>query len=122
VSATVSAEAQAPTEAMLPPEFADLEPWTTVWILPTLEDRLQKRLATPMDELQAFRDEVYERAEEAMNYLDKFDAEDLPETARNLMQLLFSLSCVSVATDVFAHQRDPASGATWIFEVSEPGD
>jgi len=107
---------------LLPEQFSDLEVWATEWILPTLEDRLQKRLATPMEELQAFRDAVFHRASEAMNHLDAFDVSDLPVAEENLMQLLYSLSCVSVATDVFAHQRDPNSGATWIFEIEEPGN
>jgi hypothetical protein len=122
VSTDTSAPAQTRAESLLPAEFADLELWAAAWILPTLEDRLQKRLATPMDELRAMRDAVYYRADAAMAYLDQFDIGQLPPTALNLMQLLFSLSCVSVATDVFNWQRDPASGDTWIHELSEPGN
>ena len=112
--------AQSNDDFPLPEAFADLAPWTREWILPTLEDRLQKRLATPMDELQAFYDAIFPRAEEAMAYLDGLDVDDLPDDAMNLMNLLYSLSCVSVATDVFGSQRDPNTGATWIYEVSEP--
>jgi hypothetical protein len=108
------------TAALLPPEFADLEPFAAGWVLPTLEERLQRRLVTPMDELQAFYDAVFPRAEAAMTYLDQFDINDVPETARNLMVLLYSLSVISVATEVFGLQRDPNAGATWIHEVSEP--
>jgi hypothetical protein len=110
------------TEPLLPPEFADLEPFAIGWVLetPTLDDRIQKRLATPMDELQAFYDTVFLRAEAAMVYLDQFDVNHVPETAQNLMVLLYSLSVISVATEVFNNQRDPNTGATWITEVSEP--
>lgn len=108
-------------EAMLPPAFADLEPWAAAWVLSTLEDRLQRRLATPMAELQAFYDAVFPRAEAAMAYLDQFAVDDLPATALNLMHLLYALSAVSVATDVFGSQKDPTAGATWVYEVSEPG-
>ncbi len=108
------------TEALLPPEFADLEPFAADWVLPTLEERLQRRLVTPMVELHAFYDAVFPRAEAAMTYLDQFDVNDVPETARNLMVLLYSLSVVSVATEVFSSQRDPNAGTTWINEVSEP--
>ncbi|HPG26918.1 MAG TPA: hypothetical protein PLW10_14875 [Myxococcota bacterium] len=108
------------TGARLPAEFSALERWADEWILPTLEDRLQKRLVTPMKELQAFYDDVFPVAEAAMKYLDGFQIDDLPEPAMNLMNLLYSLSCVSVATDVFGTQRDPNTGATWIYEVSEP--
>jgi hypothetical protein len=110
------------TELLLPPEFADLEHFAADWVLatPTLEDRLRKRRVTPMDELHAFYDTVFPRAEAAMAYLDQFDVNDVPETARNLMVLLYSLSVVSVATEVFNNQRDPNAGTTWIKEVSEP--
>jgi hypothetical protein len=110
------------TDPLLPEEFADLEPFATKWVLPTLEERLQERLDTSMAELQAFYDAVFPRAEEAMTYLDQFDIGDLPETAENLMVLLFSLSVVSVATDIFFSQKDPTSGSTWVYEISEPGD
>ena len=108
--------------ALLPPEFADLEPFAAEWVLPTLEDRLQKRLVTSMDDLHAFYNAVFPRAEAAMAYLDPLDLRDLPEPAHNLMVLLFSLSVVSVATDVFGSQKDPTSGETWVYEISEPGD
>ena len=63
--------------ALLPPEFADLEPFAAEWsVLPTLEDRLQKRLVSPMPELQAFYDAVYPRAEAAMTYLDPLPVDD----------------------------------------------
>jgi hypothetical protein len=110
------------THPLLPGPFADLEPFAAKWVLPTLEERLQERLDTSMEDLQAFYDAVYPRAEEAMAYLDQLDVKDLPETAENLMVLLFSLSVVSVATDVFFSQKDPTSGATWVYEISEPGD
>ena len=106
--------------SLLPAEFADLEPQAAEWVLPTLEDRLQKRLVTPMDELQAFYDAVFPRAEAAMEHLDPFPVDDLPEPEHNLMRLLYALSVVSVATDVFNAQKDPNSGSTWVYEVSEP--
>lgn len=108
------------TEALLPAEFADLEPWASDWVLPTLEDRLQQRMASSMEDLQAFYDAAFPRAEAAMAYLDQFAIDATPETARNLMVLLYALSAVSVATEVFGSQRDPNTGATWITEISEP--
>ena len=40
---------------VLPPAFADLEPFAA-WCLPTEAERYAKRLASSMDELQAFYD------------------------------------------------------------------
>ncbi len=109
------------TEALLPAEFADLEPFAAEWVpLETLEDRLQHRLSSSMPELQAFYDAVYPRAEAAMTYLDQFAIDAIPDTAHNLMKLLYSLSVVGVATDVFFSQKDPTSGETWVYEIGEP--
>ena len=108
--------------SLLPAEFADLEPFAAEWVLPTLEDRLQKRLVTPMEELQTFYDAVFARAEDAMAYLDPFPVDDVPDPEHNLMRLLYALSVVSVATDVFGSQKDPTSGETWVYELSEPGN
>ena len=38
---------------LLPPEFADLEPFAATWCLATEHERFERRLATPMDEMQA---------------------------------------------------------------------
>jgi len=107
-------------DTTLPAAFADLQPYADTWVLPTLEDRLQLRLATPMDELYAFYDAVFPRAEAAMEYLDGFPLADLPEPEHNLMKLLYALSVVAVATVAFQHQRDPNSGDTWVTEVESP--
>ena len=46
----------------LPPEFADLEPFAD-WCLETEAERYAKRLASSMDELQAFYDAAFPRLE-----------------------------------------------------------
>ena len=45
-------------ETLLPAEFADLEPFAATWCLATEPERFARRLATPMDEIQAFYDAV----------------------------------------------------------------
>ena len=46
----------------LPAEFADLEPFAD-WCLETEAERYAKRLASTMDELQAFYDAAFPRLE-----------------------------------------------------------
>lgn len=106
--------------AMLPAEFADLEPWAQAWCLERGQQRWDRRLASRMDELQAFYDAVYPRAEAAMIYLDPLPLDDLTEEAVNLMRLLYSLSTVSMAVDVFKQPKTPDSGATYLDWVIEP--
>ncbi|HEX7427864.1 MAG TPA: hypothetical protein VF328_13150, partial [Mycobacterium sp.] len=75
--------------AMLPAEFADLEPFSE-WCLPTEPQRFDKRMASSMAEMQAFYDAITPRAEEAIAFCDKFSLDDLPEDVLNLMHLLYS--------------------------------
>jgi len=108
------------TEALLPDEFADLEPFAANWSLPRERDRYDRRLASSMEELQAFYDAVTPRAKDALAYLDRLDLDDLPDTALNLMRLLYSLSTVSFAVDCFKQPRIPDSGAAYLDVVVEP--
>ena len=61
----------------LPTEFADLEPFAD-WCLATEAERYAKRLASTMDELQAFYDAAFPRLEAAMAHLDGFALDALP--------------------------------------------
>ncbi|MEU0538592.1 hypothetical protein ABZ319_01890 [Nocardia sp. NPDC005978] len=111
----------APTEptTQLPDEFADLEPFSG-WILATEPERYAKRLASTMDEMQAFYDAAFPRLEPAMDYIDKFELNDLPEPVRALFHLLQSLVMVSFPVEVWKQPRVPDSGAAWVDIVSEP--
>ena len=64
--------------ALLPKEFADLEPFAADWCLPTERERFAKRLASTMADMQAFYDAITPRAEAAMTYLDQYTLDDLP--------------------------------------------
>ena len=64
------------TGALLPAEFADLEPFAPTWCLPTEPERWAQRLASTMEEMQAFYDACFPRAEEAIQYCDRFELDD----------------------------------------------
>ena len=64
----------------LPPEFADLETFSD-WCLATEAERYAKRLASSMQEMQAFYDAITARAEEAISYCDKFPSTTCPRTS-----------------------------------------
>ena len=65
----------------LPPDFADLEPFAD-WALPTERERYDKRLASTMDEMQAFYDAAFPRLEDAMAYLERSRLDALPDDAK----------------------------------------
>ena len=104
------------TDALLPPEFADLEPFANVWCLTSEPERYAKRLASTMDEMQAFYDAIFPRAEEAIAYLEKFPLHDLPDDARRLLQLLYSLIMVSFPVEIWRQPYIPDTG-TASFEL-----
>jgi len=107
--------------AMLPTEFADLEPFAAKWSLPTEHERYATRLASSMDEMQAFYDVCFPRAEAAIEYLDQFPLDELPDDARNLMRVLYSLISISFAVEAWRQPHVPDSGAAYLDLVLEPG-
>ena len=92
------------------PEFSDLEPFVEDWCLDSEPERYAKRLASTMDEMQAFYDAVFPRAEAAIAYLEKFPLHELPDDALRLLQLLYSLILVSFPVEIWRqpYSRTPA--------------
>ena len=103
----------------LPPEFADLEPFAD-WALPTERERYAERLASTMDEMQAFYDAALPRLEDAASYLEQFPLDDLPDDARHLLLLCYSLINVSFPVEAWHQPRVPDSGASTLEVVIEP--
>jgi hypothetical protein len=103
----------------LPSDFADLEPFAS-WSLQTEAERYAKRLSSTMDELQAFYDSAFPRLESALDYLDRFDLHALPEDARRLLWLCYSLVNASFPVEVWRQSRVPDSGAASMDMLIEP--
>ena len=97
-------------DALLPTEFSDLEPFARAWCLAGEPERYAKRLASTMDEMQAFYDAFFPRAEEAIAYLERFPLHDLPDDARRLLQLLYSLIMVSFPVEIWRQPYIPDTG------------
>ena len=105
---------------MLPEAFADLEPFAETWCLATEPERWERRLSTSLDDMQAFYDACFPRAEEAIAYCDQFELDALPPDATHLLQLLHSLALVSFAVEVWRQQLPIDTGAAVIDRISEP--
>jgi hypothetical protein len=103
----------------LPRPFADLEPFAE-WCLPTERERYTKRLASTMEELQAFYDAAFPRLADALSYLDGFELDTLPDDAAHLLWLCYSLINVSFPVEVWRQPRVPDSGAAYLDLISEP--
>ena len=105
-------------DRLLPAEFSDLERFAKDWCLASEPERYAKRLASTMDEIQAFYDAIFPRAEEAIAYLEKFPLHDLPADAHRLLQLLYSLILVSFAVEIWRQPYIPDTG-TASFELKD---
>jgi hypothetical protein len=103
----------------LPTDFADLEPFSE-WCLATEADRYAKRLASTMEEMQAFYDAAFPRLEEVLGYLDRLELDALPEDAGRLLMLCYSLINVSFPVEVWRQARVPDSGAASMDAVIVP--
>jgi hypothetical protein len=104
----------------LPGPFSNLEPWAATWCLPTEKQRFARRMASTMEEMQAFYDALFPRAEEAIAYCEKFPLDDMPEDAQRLLQLLYSLVMVSFPVEAWRQPHVPDSGAAYLDLVIEP--
>ena len=103
----------------LPSDFADLEPFVE-WAIPTERARYDKRVASTMDEMQAFYDIALPRMEDALVYLEQYTMDNLPEDAKRLLWLYCSLVTVSFPVEVWRQPRVPDSGASSFDAVFEP--
>ena len=105
--------------ATLPTEFADLEPFAA-WCLEREHERYAKRLSSTMAEMQAFYDAAFPRLDAAIEYLNRYDLDALPDDAKRLLWLCYSLVNVSFPVEVWRQPRVPDSGAATIDQVIEP--
>jgi len=104
--------------ALLPPEFSDLERFAKDWCLASEPERYAKRLASSMDEIQALYDALFPRAQEVIAYLEKFPLHELPDDARRLLHLLYSLILVSFPVEIWRQPYLPDTG-TSSFELND---
>ena len=106
--------------ALLPEEFADLEPFASTWSLPTEPQRWAQRCASTMEEMQAFYDACFPRAEDAIEYCDRFDLHKMPDEAKRLLQMLFSLALVSYPIEVWNQSLPVDTGSARLDRIREP--
>jgi hypothetical protein len=104
----------------LPRAFSDLEPFAATWCLGTERERFAQRLASTMDEMQAFYDAFTPRAEAAIAYCDGFPLDDLPPEVERLLQLLHSLVMVSFPVEAWRQPHIPDTGAAYLDRILEP--
>jgi hypothetical protein len=106
--------------SMLPEDFADLEPFAATWCLASEPERYATRLASSMEALQRFYEAMMPRAEAAIEHCDRYALDSMPESAVNLMYLIYSFINVSFPIEVWLSPRVPDSGSTSFTCFVEP--
>jgi len=106
--------------ALLPDEFADLESFAPTWCLTTEPERWMQRLASTMNDMHAFYDACFPRAEAAIEHCDRFDLQDLPADVERLLQLLSSLALVSYVVEVWQQPLPLDTGSARLDRTREP--
>ncbi len=106
--------------AMLPPAFAELEPFASTWCLATEAERWRQRHLSPMAQLSAFYDAFFPRVEEAIEYCDNFPLDDLPAEVTNLLRLIYSLVMVSMAIEIFGQPKTIDAADAVLDRIREP--
>jgi hypothetical protein len=106
--------------SVLPPEFAELEPFASTWCLATESERYERRLASTIDDMQSFYDAFFPRLNEAIDYCDRFALDDLPDDAARLLQLVHSLVMVSMPVEIWRQPRPVNSADAVLERVAEP--
>jgi hypothetical protein len=86
---------------ILPAGFEDLEPFTACWSLALEADRMRQRCAASMESIQNFYDAMIGRVEAALDHLDHFDINALPEREQRLFYLTLSLVEVGNAVEFY---------------------
>lgn len=104
---------------VLPEGFSDLEPWAD-WAVQGERARYAKRIASTMDELQAFYDAAFARIDDALAWLERHAVDDLPEEGKRLLWLYCALATVAFPVEAWRQPRVPDSGPSSIDAVLEP--
>jgi hypothetical protein len=105
---------------LLPSQFSELDPFAEQWCFATESERYARRLTSSMEEMAAFYDAVFPRLEEAIEYCDQFELDELPDDVRRLLQLVYSLVMVSMSIEVFCQKKAVNAADAWLERVREP--
>jgi hypothetical protein len=104
--------------ATLPPAFSALEPFAATWALPSADERMQKRMAASMAEIQAFYDVLLPITESALAHLDSFTLGALPAAEARLLHLLLAGAEAGLAVEVYGAPQLPLAPSASRFKVT----
>ena len=104
--------------AVLPPAFHALEAFAATWALPSSDKRMQKRMASSMDEIQNFYNALLPVTEDALAHLDGFELNALPAAETRLFHLLLAGAEAALAVEVYGAPQLPLAPSESRFKVT----
>lgn len=108
--------------ALLPGEFADLEPYAAEWALDSEGARNAFRVLRPLAELDAFYAAVFPRLDAICEYIDRYSLDAMPRPAARLLELALMLMEVVPAVEVYRQPDVPNAFPFERFHVISPKD
>lgn len=93
----------------LPAGFESLESWVDTWSLATETERYTRRHASRQEDMVAFRDAMLPALDGAVEYLNRFPLDSMPEDALRLYHLVMSLAEVAPAVELYGQPAAPDS-------------
>lgn len=86
--------------SLLPPGYAELEPFVAAWSLPTTAERAARRGESTPEERQAFYDAMSPIAAKALAELDAKPLEALDDAEKRLLNMLLAFGHASLAVEI----------------------
>jgi hypothetical protein len=98
-----------PSVPLLPAGFEDLTCHVEYWARETIEQRIHARATASMSEIRAFYDAMTGRAEAALQYVEQFPLQQMPDDAARLFRLVLALGQAHVAVEIHGQPRAPGT-------------
>lgn len=92
---------------VLPHEFGDLEGWVADWAIGEEAARNRKRLASSMDQLQAYYNAMLPRMDAIIPYLNQYSLDALAPAELTLLDLALMFMEVAPAVEIYRHPDVP---------------
>lgn len=106
----------------LPEEFQNFQIFSKKWCLKTERERYLARAHAPYHELVELYDAMIPELSKIIVYLNQFPLNSMPETAKNLMNLTFSLMEATHAVELWRQSDVPNAFAPERIDINLPGE
>jgi hypothetical protein len=91
----------------LPHEFGDLEQWVADWAIGEEAARNRKRLASSMDQLQAYYNALLPRMDAIIPHLNQYSLDALAPGEQTLLNLALMFMEAAPAVEIYKHPDVP---------------